>query len=153
MKLATENGKKERVFLDDGDRRGRAMANPIDHQHFLALLSARFPEVTADMDESVRGLLHCEMGTFARATNTAIRAGDAATVQRHFRFADEVLRDAAPDVRNAIAASYLETLALCGRHAKRIEARRLLTPRLGQTLTDLEEDLARLYEEQAEGDG
>lgn len=122
------------------------MTNPIDHQQFLALLSARFPDVAAAMDESVRGLLHCEMGTFARATNAAIRAGDVATVRCHFRFADEVLRDAAPNVRNAIAASYLETLALCGRHAKRIEARRLLTPRLGQTLTELEEDLARRYE-------
>jgi hypothetical protein len=84
----------------------------IDHAQFLAMLTAQFPEVPAAFDESVKGLLHCEMGTFAGLTEEAMDKGNFWQVEKYFRFVEKVWRDASPDVENAIEVSYLEFLAL-----------------------------------------
>jgi len=117
----------------------------IDHPRFIALLKARFPEVVAMIDDCSEGLLHLEMGTFARATQHAIDHQDKPTVRAHFQFIDEVFRDAAPDVQNAVYVSYLENLRFDGRKAAPTGARELLSPRLQQALTDLEAYLDRLF--------
>lgn len=123
------------------------MLKRIDHLRFIALLTEQFPEVAADIDSCSQGLLHLEMATFARATQTAIDSQDKTTVLRHFRFIDEVFRDAAPDVENAVNVSYLENLRFEGRKATASKARQLLTPRLRQALAELEDYLARLHDE------
>jgi hypothetical protein len=112
------------------------MAACIDHKRFLALLTEGFPEVVADVDDCSRGLLHLEMASFARATQAAIDERDIETIERHFRFADKVLRDAAPDVENAIYVSYLENLRFEGRKAHATKARTLLPPRLKAALIE-----------------
>jgi hypothetical protein len=121
------------------------MFEPIDHPRFIALLTAQFPEVAAAIDDCSQGLLHLEMATLARATQSAIYNQDKATVIRHFQFVDEVIRDAAPDVWNAVNVSYLENLHFEGRKAAPAKARELLTPRLRQALIELEEYLERLH--------
>ena len=121
------------------------MTEPIDHPRFIALLTDRFPEVAASIDECSQGLLHPEMGTLARATQAAIEERDKATVVRHFQFIDEVFRDAAPDVENAVNVSYLENLRFDSAAAASMKARELLPPRLRQALTELEEYLGRLF--------
>ena len=100
----------------------------------------------AKIDDISEGLLHLEMATFSRETQTAIDAQDNETMKRHFRFIDEVFRDAAPDVENAVNVSYLENLRFDGRKAGPTQAQGLLTPRLYQALVDLEEYLAKLYD-------
>jgi hypothetical protein len=121
------------------------MAGSIDHQRFISLLTAQFPDVTMDIPESMRGLLHLEMATLARATQAALDGQDWETVQRHFRFIDEVFRDAASDVENAVYVSYLENLRFEGRKAGTTRARELLPPRLQRALVDLEAYLERLF--------
>ena len=121
------------------------MTKRIDHEQFLALLTERFPEVAATIDDISQGLLHLEMATFARATQAAIDAAEIETIKRHFKFADEIFRDAAPDVENAINVSYLENLRFEGRKAKRAKARELLPPRLKTALTELEAYLTELF--------
>ena len=121
------------------------MVEQIDHERFIALLTERFPEVAAAIDDCSLGLLHLEMATLARATQAAIDGRDHDTVQRHFQFIDEVFRQAAPDVQNAVNVSYLENLRFEGRKAGPAEARELLTPRLRQALAELEEYLMRLF--------
>lgn len=121
------------------------MADPIDHPRFIELLTGRFPEVAAAIYDCSRGKLHLEMATLARATQAAIDNQDKATVLRHFQFVDEVFRDAARDVENAVNVSYLENLRFEGRKAAPTKARSLLTPRLRQALIELEECLAKLY--------
>lgn len=111
------------------------------------MLSERFPEVAAAIDDWSRGLLHSEMATFARATQAAIDVQDRDTVRRHFRFIDEVLHQAASDVENAVNVSYLENLRFEGRKAGRTKAPELLTPRLRQALAELEAYLARLFDQ------
>jgi hypothetical protein len=70
-------------------------------------------------------------------------------VKRHFRFIDEVFRDAAPEVENAVNVSYLENLRFDVWKAGPTRARGLLPPRLHQALVDLEEYSAKLHD----GDG
>src|SRR4051794_6732374 len=91
------------------------------------------------------GLLHQEMATLARASQEAIDSQDNATVRAHFEFIDEVLREAATDVENAVHVSYLENLHFRGRKAGLMNARELLTPRLEKGLADLEEHLDRVF--------
>ena len=121
------------------------MARNIDHSRFITLLTERFPAVAASVDNCDQGLLHMEMATLRRATQAAIDAQDKKTVREHFQFIDEVFRDAAPDVKNAINVSYLENLRFEGRKAAPTQARDLLTPRLRQALAELEEYLDRLF--------
>ncbi|MDR3623212.1 MAG: hypothetical protein P4L85_27915 [Paludisphaera borealis] len=121
------------------------MSKAIDRERFVALLNERFPEVAAQIDDISEGLLHLEMATFSRATQAAIDSQDEEAVKRHFRFIDEVFRDAAPDVENAVNVSYLEHLRFEGRKAGPTKARGLLPPRLHQALIELEEYLANLH--------
>jgi hypothetical protein len=123
------------------------MAERIDHSRFIALLTERFPEIAASIDDDFRGLLHLEVATFARATQPAIDDQDKAKVLRHFKFIDEVFRDASPDVENAINVSYLENLRFEDRKEALANARDLLTPRLQVALAELEEYLERLFQE------
>jgi hypothetical protein len=115
------------------------MANgSIDHARFISLLTEQFPVVAAEMDDCRRGLLHCEMGAFSHATQTAIDAGDDESVRQHFLFIDGIFRDATPDVENAVYVSYLENLRFEGRKAGPTNARELLPPRLQQALAEVE---------------
>ena len=85
------------------------------------------------------------MATRARATQSAIDSQDEATVREHFQFVDELFRNAAADVENAVNVSYLENLRFEGRRARATNARELLTPLLRQALAELEEYLERLF--------
>ncbi len=123
------------------------MAVQIDRDRFIALLTERFPEVADSIDDCSQGLLHLEMATLARATQTAIDRRDRDAVRRHFEFVDEVFREGAPQVENAVNVSYLENLRFEGREAGPTRARELLTPRLQQALTELEAYLGRLFGE------
>lgn len=83
----------------------------IDYTKFLQMLTEEFPEVPQAFDENITGLLHCEMGCFARLTEEAMDAGHFWQVERYFRFIERVREDAAPEVENAIDVSYVEFLA------------------------------------------
>jgi hypothetical protein len=122
------------------------MPERIDQPRFRLLLSERFPDVAASIDDSSRGLLHLEMGALARATQVAIDNQDKATVVRHFEFVDDVFQNATADVENAVNVSYLEHLQFEGRKAGPTKARELLTPRLRDALEELEKYLAELFQ-------
>lgn len=115
------------------------METKIGRDRFIEMLTARFPEVAAGIDDCSRGLLHCEMATLKRATQSAIDNNDTEMVRRHFHFADEVFANAAPEVENAINVSYLENLRFND------SAKGLLTPRLRTALAELEEYLEKLF--------
>jgi hypothetical protein len=83
----------------------------IDHAQFIVMLGTEFPELVAAFDQYGRGLLHCEMGTFAGMTEKAMDTGDFARVESYFAFVDLVRRQASPEVQNAIDVSYIEYLA------------------------------------------
>jgi hypothetical protein len=122
------------------------MAERIDHTRFITLLADRFPGIAANIDDCSKGLLHLEMAALARATQSAIDGQDTSSVCAHFQFIDEVFRNAAPDVENAVYVSYLENLHFDGRKAGPTNARELLTPRLRPALAALEEYLDRIFD-------
>ena len=106
---------------------------------FEELLTGRFPAIADETSEIERGLLHLEMGVFARATRAAIEQHDFEEITAHFSFIDGLLRDAAPDVKNVIYFSYLENVFL-GRDEERYHsARAALSDSLGAALIELEE--------------
>jgi hypothetical protein len=120
------------------------MPEKVDHSRFIALLTESFPHVVADIDDCAKGLLHLEMGSFARATQAAIDGQEVETVRRHFQFIDDVFRNAASDVENAVYVSYLENIRFDARKFGLTNPRELLSPRLQQALAELEEHLARI---------
>jgi hypothetical protein len=83
----------------------------IDHARFLQMLSEEFPEVPEAFSKYGRGLLHCEMGDFARLTEEAMDQGRFWQVEKYFNFVEAVRQNAAPEVENAIDVSYVEYLA------------------------------------------
>lgn len=60
------------------------------------MLSERYPSIAADIDESISGLLHVEMGLLAAAVQATLSAADTAAVREHFQFIDDVYRRAPP---------------------------------------------------------
>ena len=81
-------------------------------RRFEELLAKRFPSIAAQIDEIERGLLHLEMGAFARPTCNAIDSGDSEEVATHLAFIDQFFVDAPPDLENAIYVSYLKDVFL-----------------------------------------
>jgi hypothetical protein len=102
----------------------------IDYEQFNCLLGSEFPEVVSGISEYARGLLHPEVGAFRRITEEAIDGGRLWAAERYFRFLVRVLRDADPDVRNAIEVSFLEDFALGEFTPARYEAVKRRMPRL-----------------------
>lgn len=121
------------------------MAGDVDRDAFVSMLAERYPAVAADIDESMSGLLHMEMGQLAKAVQVAISDEDTVAVREHFLFIDEVYRRATPEVKNAVHVSYLERLSFDGKHGKRIRARDLLSPALQAGLRGLESYNAELF--------
>jgi len=108
-------------------------------RRFEELLADRFPAIADQINEIERGLLHLEMAVFARATCIAIDGGDLKEVAAHLAFIDELFRDAAPDLENAIYVSYLENVFL-GRDDERYRsALSALSAPLRVALMDLED--------------
>lgn len=121
------------------------MAGDVDRDAFVAMLAERYPAVAADIDESMRGSLHLEMGQLAKAVQAAISDEEPEAVREHFRFIDEVYRRATPEVKNAVHVSYLERLSFDGKHGKRLKAREMLSPTLRAGLRGLETYNAELF--------
>jgi hypothetical protein len=121
------------------------MAKMVDRDEFVAMLTERYPDIAADLDECVRGNLHMEMGALAGVAQAAISDEDKTAVREHFQFIDEVYRRATPEVKNAVHVSYLERLSFDGKHGKRIKAREMLSPALQAGLSGLEAYNAELF--------
>ena len=85
---------------------------PLGREEFLARLAHDFPDAAAGIDKYDDGLLHCEMAAFRRATEEAMDCGRLWEAERHFRWVEEMLKVAGPELRNALEISYLEDMAL-----------------------------------------
>ncbi len=98
-----------------------------DPNDFRRMLLAEFPDLGEEL-EACEGLLHVEMGTFARFTHAAKVRGDWETYARCVRLADTLWRRPDPALLNALNVSYLENLDFVGPRGWR--AWSLLTPAL-----------------------
>jgi len=108
--------------------------------HAIAVeeIKVAFPELRADMEnETWRGLLHLEIGCFARFTQERIDAEDREGVQRCFALADRIFANCDPVVENAFYVSYLEHLELKDGKKRRAWAMEFMPPRLQRGYTQI----------------
>jgi hypothetical protein len=83
----------------------------IDRQQFVEEAVKAFPEFESDIRDSTwAGLLHLEVSAFARYTQRQIDGEHHAELKRCFELARRALLEGTPDLKNAIAVSYLEHL-------------------------------------------
>jgi hypothetical protein len=94
----------------------------VGREEFLARLARDFPNAAAGINKYEAGLLHCEVAAFLRATEAAMDSGRLWEAERHFRWVEELLLTAGPELRNALEVSYLEDLALGGCSPARYQA-------------------------------
>lgn len=94
-----------------------------DRDAFVSELHELFPAAADDIDPEIdEGLLHLEMGAFARYTAHTIEQGDRKEAIRCFQFAERLLKQGTPEVQNAVHVSYLEHLMPPDGHAWMFEA-------------------------------
>ena len=128
--------------MASNDERGATGRNPnavvIDYAEWSRMLAEAFPEVPQAYDEYSRGLLHCEMGTFAQLTDEAISEGDAERVARYFAFVDRTRKQADAFVENAIDVSYIEYFAWDDWTERRHQALKRIPPALRQVLLEID---------------
>ena len=110
----------------------------IDHPRFLQMLTEEFPEVPQAFDEYGKGLLHCEMGVFARITDEAMGKGNYQKAAKYFDFVDRIRKHATPEVENAIDVSYIEYFALDAVTDQRYQALKRMPPSLRQVLLEID---------------
>jgi hypothetical protein len=109
---------------------------------FLSLLLSEFPALASEVREH-HGLLHVQMGVFARHTQAAIKVGDMETLDRCFALADRGFSAAEPDLQNAFYVSYLEHLDFAGEHGA--DAHRRMTPLLQTGYVEIMDYLEQLF--------
>jgi hypothetical protein len=110
-------------------------------EEFIASLLTEFPELTEEVRAN-KGLLHVQVGAFARRTGEAIARGDLASVDRCFALAHRAFHDPDPPLKNAIYVSYLEHLNFGGAHGPAAQHR--MSPLLRQGYAEIMDYLAML---------
>ena len=124
------------------EEQGATGRNPnaavIDYAEWSRMLAEEFPEVPQAFDEYSTGLLHCEMGTFARLTDEAITTGNNHQVALDFDFVDRVRKEADAFVQNAIDVSYIENFAWDEWSERRHQALKQMPPALRQVLLEID---------------
>jgi hypothetical protein len=81
------------------------------HQSAICLIEERFPTLVDELhDEVIEGLLHLQMGEFARFTQTAIDIGDKEAWEKIANVFLELWSNCDDSVTNALNVSFLEHL-------------------------------------------
>src|SRR5262249_27867773 len=86
-------------------------ATMIEREGVVAELNARFRELADDLaDETWAGLLHLEVGCFARYTQEQIEAANMHKLRECYECARRFFVEGSEAVRNAMYVSFLENL-------------------------------------------
>ena len=83
------------------------------HADFTHLAVAAFPDLGAEFEDA-GGMVHLEMGAFARRVDEARRAGHWEAYDRGVRLADRLRAAADEELANAHGVSFLEHLEFDG---------------------------------------
>jgi hypothetical protein len=102
----------------------------MERPEFMAALESRFPDAFAQIDQHESGLLHCEVGAFRRFVEEKMDAAAAWYCERAFRFIEHCLKEAKPELKNAIEVSFIYDLAIGGQNKQRYEIVKERAPKL-----------------------
>ena len=113
-------------------------------KEFIEALVQTFPALCEEIGEW-DGLLHVQMGVFARFTQQAIDQGDFNTLDQCLALAHRMFHDANPELKNAFYVSYLENLDLETPNGQLAHKR--MSPLLQAGYNEINEYLDKLFEE------
>jgi hypothetical protein len=117
----------------------------IGRDALLAELNNRFPELAGELaDETWAGLLHLEVGCFARYTQEQIEARNVERLRECYECARRFFVQGDEPVKNAIYVSYLENLNFEDGKRERAWAKAALPAELQRAYRELLEYMARL---------
>jgi hypothetical protein len=109
---------------------------------FTRMAVAAFPELAEEFGEW-HDLLHLKMGSFSHIAQAAKGAGDWDKYTRCMQLADELVRDPAPDMENALNVSFLEHLDFEGPRGSK--AWQCLSPRLQRAWEEMQRYLEGVH--------
>jgi hypothetical protein len=102
----------------------------MERPEFISELEAQFPEAFARIDKYESGNLHTEMGAFRDYIEQKMEEGAFWYCERAFQFIERCLKDAGPELKNAIEISFIEDLALGIQNKQRYDIVKQRAPRL-----------------------
>jgi hypothetical protein len=113
-------------------------------KEFIEALVKKFPALCEEIEEW-DGLLHVQMGAFARFTQKAIDQKDFDTIDQCFHLAHRMFHDAESELKNAFYVSYLENLDLDNPNGQLAYKR--MSTLLQEGYTEINEYLDNLFAE------
>lgn len=116
------------------------------HQSAIRLIQERFPSLAKDLhDEVIEGLLHPQMGEFARFAQATIDTGDKDSWQKITTAFLELWSNCDDGVRNALNVSFLEHLNFEDRRRQRQWACQLMPRAMRAAWEEMESYNRRLH--------
>ena len=84
----------------------------MDREDYLSELELNFPEAFEQIEDSEKGLIHCEVAAFRRYLEGQMDEGKEWVCEKGFKFIANCLNSPTPDLENALEISFIEDLAL-----------------------------------------
>ena len=104
----------------------------------LKKIESEFPEIAGELhEETIEGLLHCQIGEFSRFAQTKIDKQDRESFQRVCQLFVELFADAEPQLENALNVSFLEHLNYADGDISRSWGYRLMPAKMRQAFDDM----------------
>ncbi|MEQ1620939.1 MAG: hypothetical protein ABL919_06000 [Methylococcales bacterium] len=116
------------------------------YQSAICLIEERFPSLAEELhNEIIEGLLHPQMGEFARFAQEAIDTGDKDTWEKITTAFLELWSNCDDSVRNALNVSFLEHLNFEDRRRQRQWAYQLMPRAMRSAWEEMESYNRRLH--------
>ncbi len=110
-----------------------------DHQTTIRFIESRFPSLADDLhNEIADGLLHVQMGVFARLAQSAIDSGNEVLWNKITDTFTCLWEDCAPGVENALNVSFLEQLNFDSGKGKRAWAYHKMSDTMRKAFDEME---------------
>jgi len=102
----------------------------MERAEFLKVLETEFPDAFSQIDKCESGLLHCEVAAFRRFVEKRMDEGAHWYCEKAFRFVELCLKEAGPNLENAIEVSFIYDLALGEQNEERYEIVKERAPKI-----------------------
>lgn len=84
----------------------------MERAEFIKALETEFPDAFSRIDKHESGLLHCEVGAFRAFLEKKMDEKAEWYCEKAFRFIELCLKEAGPNLENAIEVSFIYDLAV-----------------------------------------
>jgi hypothetical protein len=120
----------------------------------LKMIEREFPEIAGELhEETIEGLLHCQIAEFSRFTQMTIDTQDRASFRRVCDLFVAMFDDANAELENALNVSFLEHLDFADRDISRSWGYQLMPAKMRQAFDDMAAYNRRIHAGQQAGAG